>query len=118
MGRKGPTCWRKTTRSTPWSTVLFVCRDERSLLGCAKVADEVLTGRIGVMGAAADHWYYPGREHMLFAREIDIHSGRLSAFALPSLPLNVRESLTGDRHLSLASVKLLSETVVSRAGAR
>jgi hypothetical protein len=104
----------KTLGTRP--VVLFVCRDERSLLGCAKVADEVLTGRVGVMGAPADQWYHPGREHMLFARETDIHGARLNVFALPSLPPSVRESLTGERHLSVRPVLFLPETVVGKAG--
>jgi hypothetical protein len=74
----------KTLGTRP--VVLFVCRDQRSLLGCAKAADEALTGRIGITGAPADQWYYPAREHLLFAREADIHRGRVSAFALPSVP--------------------------------
>jgi hypothetical protein len=104
----------KTLGTRP--VVLFVCRDARSLLGCAKVADEVLTGRIGVMGAPADQWYYPGREHLLFARETDIQRGWLNVFALPSLPPCVRENLTGDRHLSVRPVLFLPETVVGKAG--
>jgi hypothetical protein len=104
----------KTLGTRP--VVLFVCRGERPLLGCAKVADEVLTGRVGVMGAPADQWYYPGREHLLFARETDLHGGRLNVFALPSLPPSVRENLTGDRQLSLRPVLLLPETLVGKAG--
>jgi hypothetical protein len=38
----------KTLGTRP--VALFACRDERSLVGCAKAADEALTGRIGVMG--------------------------------------------------------------------
>jgi hypothetical protein len=90
---------------------VFVCRNRRSLLGCAKVADELLSGRVGVMGAPADQWYYAGREHLFFAEESAIHCGRVSAFALPSLPPNTRERLTGDRHLALQPVLLLPETV-------
>jgi hypothetical protein len=54
---------------------LFVGRDERSLLGYAKAADELPTGRIGLMGALADQRYYLGWAHLLFAREIEIHGG-------------------------------------------
>jgi hypothetical protein len=104
----------KTLGTRP--VVAFVCRDERSLLGCAKAADELLTGRIGVMGAPADQWYYPGREHLLFARETDIQGGRLTMFALPALPPSVRENLTGERHLSVRPVLFLPETVVGKAG--
>lgn len=103
----------KTLATRP--VVVFVCRDQRSLLGCAKVADEALTGRIGVMGAPADQWYYAGREHLFFAEETEICSGRVSAFALPSLPPNVRERLTADRHLALQPVLLLPETVLEKA---
>ena len=95
---------------------MFVCRDERSLLGCAKEADESMTGRIGIMGTPADQWYYAGREHLFFACETEIHSGRLNAFALPSLPPNARERLTGDRDPALQPVLLLPETVVGKAG--
>jgi hypothetical protein len=103
----------KTLGTRP--VVLFVCRDERSLLGCAKVADEALTGRIGIMGAPADQWYYAGREHLFFAAEADIHSGRLSALAVPSLPPSVRERLTGGHDLAPEPVSLLPESIVTKA---
>jgi hypothetical protein len=74
-----------------------------------------MTGRVGVMGAPADQWYYPGREHLLFARETDTHRGQLTAFALPSLPPKVREDLSGDHHVSLRAVLLLPENVVDKA---
>jgi Replication-relaxation len=102
----------KTLGTRP--VVVFVCRDERSLLGCAKVADEALTGRVGPMGAPADQWYYAARQHLFFARETDVHASRLSALALPSLPPDVRERL-GERGLALTSVTLLPETVVKAA---
>jgi hypothetical protein len=70
---------------------------------------------IGVMGAPADQWYYPGREHLLFARETGMHRGHLTAFALPSIPPKVREDLTGDRHVPLQPVLLLPKTVVDKA---
>jgi hypothetical protein len=90
--------------------VLVVRRDERSLMGCAKVADKALTGRVGVMGAPADQWYHAEREQLFFAGQTDIHSGRLTARALPSLPPNLREELSGDRELALQPVSLLPET--------
>jgi hypothetical protein len=103
----------KTLGTRP--VVLFVCRDERVLLGCAKVADEALTGRVGVMGAPAGQRYYPGREHLFFAEETDIHLGRLNALALPPLPPSVREGLSGDQELGLQPVFLLPQTVVEKA---
>ena len=53
-----------------------------------------MTGRIGVMGAPAEHWYYAGRDHLFFAVEEDIHQGMLSALALPAQPPGLRERLT------------------------
>jgi hypothetical protein len=96
--------------------VVFVCRDERCLLGCAKFADEALTGRIGAMGAPADQWYHAGREHLFFAREADVHASRLSALALPPSPPDVRERLAGERGLALTPVALLPKTLL-KAGA-
>jgi Replication-relaxation/Type IV secretion-system coupling protein DNA-binding domain len=93
--------------------VVFVCRDPHAALACAREADEALTGRIGVMGTPAEHWYFAGRDHMFFAREPDIHHSDLSALALPPLPPSLRERLTGARDLELASVELLPESVVA-----
>jgi hypothetical protein len=95
--------------------VLFVCRDERALLGLAKVADEALTGRMGLMGTPAEQWYFPAREHVYFAIETDVHSRRLTALSLPKLPPDIREKLNGDRELALAPVSLLPETIVAAA---
>jgi hypothetical protein len=78
------------------------------------MADETLTGRVGVMGAPADQWYYAGREHLFFADETDVHSGQLKAWALPSLPPSVRQQLSGDQGLALQPVLLLPTTVVDK----
>jgi hypothetical protein len=74
-----------------------------------------MTGRIGVMGSPAEQWYYPGRDHLFFARETDIHHGRLTAFALSKLPPLVREKLDGEKELALDPVLLLPETIVAKA---
>ena len=63
------------------------------------------------MGTAAEHWYYPGRDHTFFAIETDIHHGDLSAFALPARPPGLRERLTGTGDLVLERVALLPETL-------
>ena len=103
----------KTLGTRP--VVVLVCRDERSLLGCAKAADEAVTGRIGVMGAPAEQSYYAGRDQLFFALEGDIHHGRLSAFGLPQLPPVVRERLSGDQELALEPVQLLPNEVVAKS---
>ena len=106
----------KTLATRP--VVLFVCRDERALLGCAKAADEALVGRIGVMGTPAEQWYYASREHTFFALETDVHRHRLTALALPVLPPDLRERLSGDRDLALETVGLLPESIVAKAGGK
>ena len=87
--------------------VVFVSPNNHAALACAREADELMTGRIGVMGAPAEHWYYAGRDHLFFAIEADIHHGDLSALALPAHPPGLRERLTGNRALPLDQVNLL-----------
>jgi hypothetical protein len=93
---------------------VFVCPNPRAALACAREADEALTGRIGLMGTTAEHWYYGGRDHMFFAVEDDIHHGDLSALALPPRPPGLRERLTGSRELELSRVALLPDKLLNR----
>ena len=86
---------------------MFVCPNNHAALACAREADELMTGRIGVMGTPAEHWYYAGRDHLFFAVEADIHHGDLTALALPAQPPGLRERLTGSRELALERVSLL-----------
>jgi len=92
--------------------VVFVCPSPHAAMALASEADQALTGRIGVMGTQAEHWYYPGRDHTFLAIETDIHHGDLSAFALPGRPPGLRERLTGSRDLALERVALLPEPVI------
>ncbi len=94
--------------------VLFVCPNAHATLACAQAADAALTGRIGVMGTAAEHWYYPGRDHTFFAVEADIHHGNLQALALPPQPPGLRERLTGQRELQITRVQLLPDKLQNR----
>ena len=89
--------------------VVFVSPNNHAALSCAREADELLTGRIGVMGTPAEHWYYAGRDHMFFADEADIHHEELSALALQPQPPGLRERLTGSRELALDRVSLLAD---------
>lgn len=89
--------------------VAFVCPDPRAALACAKEADQMLTGRIGVMGTNAEYWYYAGRDHTFFTVEANIHHGDLSALALPPQPPGLRERLTGSPELQLTRVALLPD---------
>ena len=87
--------------------VVFVSPNSHAALACAREADELMTGRIGVMGAPAEHWYYAGRDHLFFAVEADMHHGELTALALPAQPPGLRERLTGSQDLLLDRVSLL-----------
>jgi Replication-relaxation len=89
--------------------VVFVSPTNHAALACAREADELMTGRIGVMGAVAEHWYYAGRDHLFFAVEADIHHSELTALALPAQPPGTREKLTGSRELALDRVSLLTD---------
>jgi Domain of unknown function (DUF5710)/Replication-relaxation len=94
--------------------VVFACPDTHAAVACAREADAALTGRIGVMGTPVEHWYYPGRDHLFFAVEADIHHGNLAALALPPEPPGLRERLTGQRELEVARVELLPEKLRKR----
>jgi hypothetical protein len=86
--------------------VVFVSRNHHAALTCASEADELMTGRIGPMGAPAEHWYYAGRDHLFFAVEADAHHGELTAFKLPAHPPGVRQRLLSSRELTLEVVSL------------
>ena len=90
--------------------VVFVSPNNQAALACAREADELMTGRIGVMGSTPNHWYYAGRDHLFFAIEADIHHRDLRALALPAQPPGLRERLTGSRELALECVSLLSNS--------
>ncbi len=89
--------------------VVFVCQDAKTALALARDADEAMTGRIGKTGTTAEHWYHPGRDHIFFAVEADLHHGDLSALALPSRPPGLRQRLTGSDDLELTRVLLLPD---------
>jgi hypothetical protein len=90
--------------------VVFVAPDNRAVLVCAREADELMTGRIGVLGAPAEKWYYAGRDHTFFAAEVDIYHGELAALALPAAPPGLRHRLTGIGDLPVERVSLLTDT--------
>jgi hypothetical protein len=96
----------RTQQTRP--AVVLVSRNHHAALACAREADELMTGRIGVMGSPAEHWYYAGRDHVFFAIEADVHHGELWALALPAVPPALRERLAGSRELTLERVSLLA----------
>jgi hypothetical protein len=90
--------------------VVFVCRDHRAAFACAREADELMTGRIGPMGAPVEQWYHAGRDHIFFAAEADAHRSQLTAFALPAHAPGLRQQLLANRELILEPVQLMSAT--------
>jgi hypothetical protein len=95
----------RTLQTRP--AVVVVCPDPKTALTYAAEADQAMTGRIGVMGTPAHEWHYPGRDHVFFAVEPDVHHGSLTALALPPRPPAVRQALTGTQQLQIARVQLL-----------
>jgi predicted transcriptional regulator len=75
--------------------VVFVCRDRTRARECARRADRVLTACRAYAGEYPSDWQYPAREQVVFASERDVHSGRLCAWGVPSLPPDVRVAVAG-----------------------
>lgn len=92
--------------------VVFVCTTPEMALAYARAADEIMHASIGITGSLTHERYYPGRQHIWFACESDIHNGDLTMLALPALPPNVRESLEGTRQISLSRVLLFPERII------
>ncbi len=76
-------------------TVVFVCRDKARARECARRADRIVTASRAYPGEYPSAWEYPGRAHILYAAEREIHEGSLSAWGLPSLPPDVRVLAAG-----------------------
>jgi hypothetical protein len=72
---------------------IFTSPNEPSMLALMKAADEIMTGRIGWTGEPEHAWYYPGRDHVLFTTETEIHRGSMLAWRLPELPRALRDAL-------------------------
>ncbi len=95
--------------------VLFVCTSAEMAISYAKAADKTMNGSIGVTGSPAQDRYYPGRDHIFFATESDLHNGDLAALALPPLPPQLREALDGTSSLPLFRVQLFPERLLTAA---
>jgi hypothetical protein len=63
------------------------------MLTLMRAADEIMTGRIGWTGEPEHAWYYPGRDHVLFTTETEIHRGSMLAWRLPELQRALRDAL-------------------------
>lgn len=88
--------------------VLFVFRDVRAALACAREADSLLVGRAGPMGRPSSEWSFPGREHLFFAAEPDVYSGSTRAFRLSARA----DAPAGDRP-AVHAVEMLRQAVIA-----
>jgi hypothetical protein len=86
--------------------VLFVFASQEALRANAEIADREITGRLGIIGIPQHEWYWPAREHTFFALEEEVHHGVLRCFALPKLPMSVRQAL-GQQEPPLHEVRML-----------
>lgn len=86
----------------------------RTTLTLMRTADRVLNGRIGLLGTPDHEWYYPARDHILFAVESDVHHGSLRALKLPQLPFDVRRGLRDDS-FTVEPVGILPHTLLRAA---
>jgi len=93
--------------------VVWVSRNQRAALNLAQTADEVLTGRCGVIGQPPPEWYHAGRDHTFFAVEDHVHRGSLQLLALPELPPKARRDRDGDTTLHLDGAQLIPPTVAA-----
>ncbi|MGA2927644.1 MAG: replication-relaxation family protein [Solirubrobacteraceae bacterium] len=93
--------------------VVWVSRNERAMLALAIAADEMLTGRCGVIGRPPPNWYHAGRDHTFFAVEEHLHRGSLQLLALPELPPKTRQQRDCDQTLHLDTVQLIPATIAA-----
>ncbi len=105
----------KQLRTRP--IVVFTSPNAEKLMPLVRLADEILTGRVGALGTPEQEWYYAGRDHILFAVESDVHCGSLRAVKLPTLPAGVRRRLCDDS-LTLQQVAIIPQSVINAASNR
>ncbi len=65
--------------------VLFVCQDDQQRGAFLHAADRELTGHLWHPSDTADH-DFAGRDHILFATEVDMHRGINVAWRVPQFP--------------------------------
>ena len=111
------TCWgqlhRRVQELGTRPVVIFTSPDPASMRTLMKAADEEMTGRIGWVGDPEHAWYYPGRDHVLFTVEDEIHHGSMRAWQLPKLPPKLREALGYEGFLTPAVLILPPELTES-----
>jgi hypothetical protein len=66
--------------------VMFICQDEDQRDRFVDAADRELTGQLWHPSAAPEGKVHIGRRQVLFACELDAHTGRLEARRVPAVP--------------------------------
>jgi hypothetical protein len=70
--------------------VIFICPGEQEARSLMRVADRAVTGQYA--GYDPGGWPHPGRRHMRFVAEEDMHDGFAFAWSLPRQPAGEREN--------------------------
>ncbi len=91
--------------------ILFTAKTRKQMLAFAAAADQEMVGRVGRVGWPAASWQYPGRSHVLFALEEDMHRGDLTCLKLPALPPRAR----GNDALHIERVQLIDPNLLPDA---
>jgi Replication-relaxation len=81
--------------------VVFVVQDEEKAQQFLRVADGVVTGRLGKWGIPEASWPHYGRRRLFVVSELDAHQGTLRALRLPEHPPALRRGLHGPRGAAL-----------------
>jgi hypothetical protein len=95
--------------------VIFLASSREKAREYAATADAILTAAIGRLGSPPQDWYYPGREHVLFACEEDLYHGSLRALVVAKLPPQLRRELTGSAAPAPRVVDLVPPTMIAAA---
>ena len=81
--------------------VVFVCQNQDQRDAFLHAADHQLTGHVWHASDGASGHEYPGREHMLFAVEVDIHPGDPGAWRVPPYPTGHPRRHSKDRPVAV-----------------
>jgi hypothetical protein len=111
-------CLRRYQQLGTRPIVIFVCQTQEHLDSYATTADRLLKASTGLTGSAPADRYYPGRDHIFFALEEDLHHDNHTLMALPALPPNVRDALDSTSALTLTPRLMLPEQMTRAAKAR
>jgi hypothetical protein len=82
--------------------VVFVCQDEQQLGTFLQTADRELSGHLWHPSDPVDEQVYDGRDHMLFATEVEMHSAIAQAWRVAKFPPHHRYRAVEATHRGVA----------------